>query len=91
MPSVSVSCYSNPLGERSGSGSAPSGSRGRPDPLAARPRRPVPGPAARCVSPPPALPPPPLPALRKCQGSRTGRRWFPFVLLAGSPVPGRPR
>ncbi|XP_061853402.1 uncharacterized protein LOC133625561 [Colius striatus] len=83
MPSVSVSCYSNPLGERSRSGSAPSSSSSRPDP----PRGPAP---LRGACPPhPSLPPPPLPALRKCQGSRTGRRWFPFVLLAGSPVPGR--
>lgn len=96
MPSVSVSCYSNPLGERSRSGSAPSSSGSRPDPPspggpAPPPRCPAPLRGA-CVPPPPPRPspPPPLPALRKCQGSRTGRRWFPFVLLAGSPVPGRP-
>lgn len=90
MPSVSVSCYSNPLGERSGSGSAPSGSRGRPDPLAARPRRPVPGPAARCVSPPPPSPRLPSPLSGNARAAAPGGAGSPLCCSPAARCPAGP-
>lgn len=98
MPSVSVSCYSNPLGERSRSGSAPSRSGSRPDPPggpAPPPRSPAPLRGA-CVPPPPSLPPAAPPRAPEMPGQPHREALVPLCAARRQPgarrvAPGAPR